>query len=170
MLGHPASGLPGRKMPIGAPRPGLQVGAQCVLPAVAKHGADRPRLTRSLQQSKHDGTAMWRLPGHSLGVWEPSPGTVPQGPLPLPTNLPASISKPGVTLSPQATGNTVVLGGRKGSPREWVFRPLSHIQCLNHQMPGLQACSQGLKSQVRPGVCLHSASLANIPRSAQSCP
>ena len=66
-----------------------------------------------------------------------------------------------MTLSPQAAGNTIVLGGRKGSPREWVLWPLSHIQCVDHQMPGLRACSQGLKSQVRPGVCLHSATLAN---------
>ena len=66
-----------------------------------------------------------------------------------------------MTLSLQAAGNTIILGGRKGSPREWVFRPLSHIQCVDHQMPGLQACSQDLKSQVRPGVCLHSVTLAN---------
>ena len=44
MLGYPALGLPRQKMPIGAPRPGLQVGAQGILPAVAEHGADRPRL------------------------------------------------------------------------------------------------------------------------------
>ena len=97
MLGHPALGFPGQKMPIGAPRSRLQVGARSVLPAVDERGADRPRLSSSLLQSKRDGTAMWGLPGCSLGVWEPSPGAVPQGPLPLPlpTDLPASTSQRG---------------------------------------------------------------------------
>ena len=65
------------------PRSGLQVGTQGVLPAGAKHSADRPMLENSLLQSKHDGTAMWRLPGRSLGVWEPSLGAGPQGPMTL---------------------------------------------------------------------------------------
>ena len=95
MLGRPALGLPGQKMQIGAPRPGLQMGAQGVLLAVAEHGADRPRLVSSLLQSKRDRTAVWGLPGRSLGVWEPSPGTVPQGPVPLPTDVPASASQRG---------------------------------------------------------------------------
>ena len=85
----------GQKMPIGAPRSRLQVGARSVLPAVDERGADRPRLASSLLQSKRDGTAMWGLPGRPLGVWEPSPGVVPQGPLPLPTDLPASASQRG---------------------------------------------------------------------------
>ena len=96
--------------------------------------------------------------------WEcgsPPQARVPQGPLPLLTDLPASASQPRVTLSLQAAGNTIVLGSRKGSPREWVFRTLSHIQCVDHQTPGLRACSQGLKSRVRPSVCLHSVNLAN---------
>ena len=58
LLDHPALGLSRRKMPVGAPRPGLQVGAQGVLPAGAKHGADRPRLASSLPQSKREGTAV----------------------------------------------------------------------------------------------------------------
>ena len=98
LLGHPALGLSRRKMPVWAPRPGLQAGAQGVLPAGAKHGADRPRLGSSLPQSKREGTAVWRLPGRSLGVWDPSLGTGPQGPSPLQNDLPASTSQPGVTL------------------------------------------------------------------------
>ena len=34
----------------------------------------------------------------------------------------------GVTLSPQAAGDVIFLGGRKGNPRELVFRPLSRSQ------------------------------------------
>ena len=98
LLDHPALGLSRRKMPVGAPRPVLQVGAQGVLPAGAEHGADRPRLASSLPQSKSEGTAVWRLPGRSLGVWEPSLGAGPQGPSPLQNDLPASTSQLGVTL------------------------------------------------------------------------
>ena len=82
LLGHPALGLPRRKMQFGNSRPGLQVGAQGVLRAGAKHGADRPRLVSSLLQCKHDGTAVWRLPGHSLVLWEPSLVPGPQGSFP----------------------------------------------------------------------------------------
>ena len=49
-------------MPVLALRPRIQVGAQGVLPTGSEHGADRLRLTSSLLQSKHDGTAEWRLP------------------------------------------------------------------------------------------------------------
>ena len=82
LLGHSALGLPRRKMQFGASRPGLQVGAQGVLPAGAQHGADRPRLVSALLQCEHDGTAMWTLPGHSLVLWEPSLFPGPQGPFP----------------------------------------------------------------------------------------
>ena len=61
-LGRPALGFPGKKMPVLALRPRIQVGAQGVLPTGSEHGADRLRLTSSLLQSKHDGTAEWRLP------------------------------------------------------------------------------------------------------------
>ena len=160
----------GKKASLG-PRTGLQVGTQAVLPAGAKHSADRPKLTSSFLQSKRDGTAMWRLPGRSLGVWEPSLSTAPQGPLPLPTDLPASASQAGVTLSRQAAGDTIFLGGRKGSPRELVFSPLSSSQCVAPQTPDLWACSQGLNSRVRarclPALC---EACTHIVRSAQSCP
>ena len=79
--------------------------------------ADRHRLTSFLLQRKRDGTAVWRLPWLSLGVWEPSLGAGPQGSLPLKNDLPASTSQPCVTLSPQAAGDTIFLGGRKVSPR-----------------------------------------------------
>ena len=98
LLGRPVLGLSRRKMPVGAPRPGLQVGAQGVLPGGAEHGAEKPRLASSLPQSKCEGTALWRLPGCSLGVWEPSLGAGPQGPLALQNDLPASASQLAVTL------------------------------------------------------------------------
>lgn len=51
-------GAPWEKTAILAPRPEIQVGSQGVLPAGPKHGADRPRLTSSLLQSKRDRTAV----------------------------------------------------------------------------------------------------------------
>ena len=171
LLGRPPLGFPGKKMPVLALRPRIQVGAQGVLPTGSEHGADRLRLTSSLLQSKHDGTAEWRLPWHLLGVWEPSLGAEPQGPLPLKNDLPASTSQLGVTLSPQVSGNAFILGGRKGSPREWVFRPLSRSECVALQTPDLQACSQGLNSGDRakclPALC---KPCKHIARSARSCP
>ena len=49
-------------MPVGAPRPGLQVGAQDILPTGAEQGADRPRLRSSLLKGKCNGTA---FPGNT---------------------------------------------------------------------------------------------------------
>ena len=92
LLGCPPLGLPGQKLPVGAPRPRLQVGTQGVLHAGAEHSADRPRLKSSLLQSKHDGRVVWRLAGCSLEVWEPSLGAGPQGPMPLQNDLPARAS------------------------------------------------------------------------------
>ena len=171
VAGPPCIRAPQVKKASLGPRSGLQVGTQGVLPTGAKHSADRPKLASSLLQSKHDGTAMWRLPGRSLGVWEPSLSTGPQGPLPLPTDLPASASQAEVTLSPQAAGDAIFLGGRKGRPRELVFSPLSSSQCVTPQTPDLRACSQGLNSRVRarclPALC---KACKHIVRSAQSCP
>ena len=48
--------------------------------------------SRALLQSKRDGRAVWRLAGRSLGVWEPSLGSGPQGPMPLQNDLPARAS------------------------------------------------------------------------------
>ena len=136
-------------MPVGAPRPGLKVGTQGVLLTVAKQSADRARLKRSLWQSKPDRKPMWKLPVCSLRVWEPSLGPGTQWPFPQQIDLPASASQPGMTLSPQATGDTIILGGRKGRPTEWVFRPL--VQPLYGSsdarpqglLPGTQFLSQG---------------------------
>ena len=61
LLGHPALGLPGRKMQFGASRRRLQVGAQGVLPAGAQHGADRPRLVSSLLQGQRGCGLHWAL-------------------------------------------------------------------------------------------------------------
>ena len=44
-------------MPILPPRPSIQVDTQ----AGSKNVPDRPRLTRSLLQRKHDGTDVWML-------------------------------------------------------------------------------------------------------------
>ena len=141
------------------------------MPTGAKHSTDKPKLASSLLQSKRDRTAVWRLPGRSLGVWEPSLSTESQAPLPLQNDLPASASQAGLTLSPQVAGDTIFLGGRKGSPRELVFSPLSSSQCVAPQTPDLQACSQGLNSRVRAG-CLPAlcGACKHIIRSAQSCP
>ena len=76
-------------------------------------------------------------------------GAGPQGPLPLKNDLQASAFQPHVTLSPQATGKAVFLGGRKGSLRVLVFMPLSHSMCLDSQTSRLsdfQTCSEGLNS------------------------
>ena len=54
-------------MPVGAPRYGIQVSNQGLLPAESEPGADRARLSSSLLQRKRDRTAMQRLPVHSLG-------------------------------------------------------------------------------------------------------
>ena len=99
LLGHPALGLPGRKMQFGASRRRLQVGAQGVLPAGAQHGADRPRLVSSLLQCEHDGTAVWRLPGHSQVLWEPSLVPGPQGPFPPKNELKSRACQLGGCLS-----------------------------------------------------------------------
>ena len=61
LLGHTVLGLPGRDMRILAPRPGMQGRAHGVFPAGSKNVPDRPRLTRSLLQRKHDGTDVWML-------------------------------------------------------------------------------------------------------------
>ena len=53
-----ALGLPGRKMLILAPRPIIQVVAQGVPPAGSKSVPDRPMITSSLPQRKHDATAI----------------------------------------------------------------------------------------------------------------
>ena len=136
-------------MPVGAPRPRLEVGAQGVLPAVAKQSADMARLKRSLWQSKPDRKPVWKLPVCSLRVWEPSLGPGTQWPFPQQIDLPASASQPGMTLSLQATGDAIVLGGRKGRPRQWVFRPLVQPVCGSSDTrpqglpPGPQFLSQG---------------------------
>ena len=52
---------------MGAPRYGIQVSTQGVLPTGSEPGADRPRLSSSLLQRKRDRTAMQRLSVHSLG-------------------------------------------------------------------------------------------------------
>ena len=100
LLGHSALGLPRRKMQFGASRPGLQVGAQGVLPSGAQHGADRPRLVSSLLQCEHDGTAMWTLPGHSLVLWEPSLVPGPQGPFPPKNELKSRACQLGCVSQP----------------------------------------------------------------------
>ena len=154
-----------------APRPGLLVVDQGVLPAGAELGIDRPRLASSLLQRKHEGTAVWRLPLCSLGVWEPSLGMGPQGPFSLQNDLPASTSQPGLTVSPQAAGDAISLGGRRAAP-ESGFPGLCHAasQCVAPQTPDLWAISQGLNSQVRAG-CLPALCepCKHIPRSEKSC-
>ena len=140
-------------MPVGAPRPRprprLKVGAQGVLSAVAKQSANMARLKRSLWQSKPDRKPVWKLPVCSLVVWEPSLGPRTQGPFLQQNDLPASASQPGMTLSPQATGDAIILGGRKGRPTEWVFRPLVQPLCGSSDtrpqglLPGTQFLSQG---------------------------
>ena len=49
-------------MPVWAPRPEIQGGAQGVLPAGSKNIPDTPRLMSSLLQNKHDERAAWRFP------------------------------------------------------------------------------------------------------------
>ena len=61
LLGCPVFGLLGRKMRNLAPRPNIHMGAQGVSPAGSENIPDRPRLTSSLLQRKHDGTAIWTL-------------------------------------------------------------------------------------------------------------
>ena len=145
-----------------APRPGLLVVDQGVLPAGAEQGIDRrPRLASSLLQRKREGTAVWRLPLCSLGVWEPSLGMGPQGPFSLQNDLPASTSQPGLTISPQAAGDAIFLKGRRAAP-ESGFPGLCHtasVWLLRHQTSGPAPRASIPKSG--PGVCLHSASLAN---------
>ena len=98
-------------------------------------------------------------------------GAGPQQPLSLKNDLPASASQPGVILSLQVAGDAIFLGGRKGSPREWIFRPLSHSKCLAPQTPDFQAWSEGLNSQVR-ALCPPALSelCKHIPRSVWSYP
>lgn len=49
------------KMQMLAPTTGIQVGSQDDFPAGSKNVPDRPGLTSSLLQRKHDRTAVWRL-------------------------------------------------------------------------------------------------------------
>ena len=143
------------------PRSRLQVGAQGVLPAGAEHSTDWPRLESSLLYSKHDGRAVWRLAGCSLGVWEPSLGAGTQWPLPLQNDLPARASQPGVTISPQTAGDAIFLGGRRAAP-ESGFPGLcraASVSLLRYQTSG--PAPRALIPESGPCVCLHSASLAN---------
>ena len=160
LLDRPALGLPCRKKPVCTPGSGSRWAPRVFCPqelSTVQTGLG----SRALSCRAHDGTAVWRLAGRSLGVWEPSLGAGPQGPMSLQNDLPASAPQLGVTLSPQAAGNAIFLGGRKGSPRELVFRPLSCNQCVAPQTPDLQACSRASIPESEPGVCLQSASLSN---------
>ena len=160
LLGCPALGLLCRKKPVWSPGPGSRWAPKvfCLQePSTVQIGLG----SRALSCRARDGTAVWRLAGCSLGVWEPSLSVGPQGPMTLQNDLPASTSQLGVTLNPQAAGNAIFLGGRKGSPRELVFRPLPCNQCVAPQMPDLQTCSRASIPESEPGVCLQSASLSN---------
>ena len=102
-----------------------------------------------------------KLCGGSLGVWEPSLGSGTQWPLPLQNDLPASTSQPGVTVSLQMAGDTIFLGGRRAAP-ESGFPGLcraASVSLLRHQTSG--PAPRASIPESGPGVCLHSASLAN---------
>ena len=104
-------------------------------------------------------------------MWEPSLGAETQKPMPLKNDLQAGTFQSYMSLSMQESGKAIFLGGRKGSPREWIFRPLSHSKCLAPQTPDFQAWSEGLNSQVR-ALCPPALSelCKHIPRSVWSYP
>ena len=144
------------------PRPSIHVDTQGVFPTRSKNVPDRPRLTSFLLQRKRDGTDIWSLLWHSLGVWKPSLGAGTQGPLPLENDLQASTFQPCVTLSMQKADKAIFLGRRKGIHRDFVFRPLfaasvSLLRCQTSR-PRLRFSIP----ESGPYVSLHFLRLANI--------
>ena len=85
-------------------------------------------------------------------MWEPYTYTCTQRPLPLKTDFPTSTCQPDVTFSQKAAGQALFLGGRKGSPRDWVFRPPSHSKCGALQTPVQEALKQALTSRAEKGL------------------
>ena len=143
-------------MPVGAPRPRLEVGAQGVLPAVAKQSADMARLKRSLWQSKPDRKPVWKLPVCSLVVWEPSLGPGTQGPFLQQNDLPArDDSHPADDWGcyrPWWQERQAQTVGFQAScaASVWLLRCQTSGPAPRASIP-----------ESGPGVCLHSASLAN---------
>lgn len=125
------------------PRPSIHMDTQGVFPTRSKNVPDRPRLTSSLLQRKHgQGTDIWSLLWHSLGVWKPSPGGRDSGAIATGKWPQASTFQPCVTLSMQKADKAIFLGRRKGIHRDFVFRPLfaasvSLLRCQTSR-PGLR--------------------------------
>ena len=112
---------------------------------------DRPRLTASLLQRKHDVTDIWMLVCLFLWVWGPSYGSG-SGEFESDKWPPASTFHQCVSLNTQYAGKVIFLQGRRGINTECVFRPLSSINCFTSKTWDLQACPEDL-SQLRVSPC-----------------